>query len=559
VNFTPIAILGLVCGECLIGGDAVDGTARPTYKEGIFCGVCHTNSSDSRAMRDSSGREIAPFDLWRSSVMANSARDPYWRAVVSVEVAATPDKQAEIEATCCRCHAPMATPIPASPKGQVLHFLSQQNERTYLGLDGVSCTVCHQISPELLGSEASFTGNFELSATPVAIGPHADPLPLPMRQHAGYEPAEGQHILRSALCATCHTLITETLDPDGTETGHRLFEQAAYLEWRNSVFNNESNDPAPEAKSCQDCHLPSSDVDRNPIRTRIARGPGGGDFPGIQPREPYGRHTFLGGNTLLVQLLRDHPNELAVFASEAALEATIRATRHQLQNDTAALEISQVRVLDGVLRISVRVANRTGHKLPTGFPSRRAWIQLEVLDENKATLFASGRFNAAGEIITADGVVLDSEYADGPVQPHHQRIARAKDVQIYESVMSDKHDNATFTLLRGARYFKDNRLLPTGWRAEHPDAAATVPVGVDGDADFRDGQDLVVYEVPIESARRVEIRAALLYQSIGVRHVNEVFSFDTPEVTTFKSMYLAADRRPETLARQSKMVDIDEP
>ena len=57
----------------------------PAFIEGIYCGVCHSNSQQAKAMRDSEERPIAPFDLWRSSAMANSARDPYWLAVVSVE------------------------------------------------------------------------------------------------------------------------------------------------------------------------------------------------------------------------------------------------------------------------------------------------------------------------------------------------------------------------------------------------------------------------------------------------------------------------------------------
>ena len=60
-------------------------------------------------MRDETGESVAPFDLWRASMMANSARDPIWRAMVSTEVAATPSRKAEIGAKCTRCHAPMAS------------------------------------------------------------------------------------------------------------------------------------------------------------------------------------------------------------------------------------------------------------------------------------------------------------------------------------------------------------------------------------------------------------------------------------------------------------------
>ncbi len=529
--------------------------SEPVFKESIFCGVCHTNAGRASAMRDAKGREIAPFDLWRSSAMANSARDPYWQAVVSVEVAATPAGKAVIEETCTRCHAPMAAPAPESPDGQVLHYLKQQDQRAYLGLDGVSCTVCHQITDEGLGTDASYTGHFKVNSKRIAFGPHGTPYATPMLGHAGYQATEGKHLLKSAMCATCHTLITETLNPDGTATGHALHEQSAYLEWRNSIFNDEGDRPAKEARSCQACHVPTTDEDGQPIRTGIARHPGGGDFSPVQPRSPFGRHTFVGGNTLLAQLLRENQNELGVFATKEALNATIAATRSLLENETATVTIGDVQLHDGSLRIPVHIENLTGHKLPTGFPSRRVWVRLEVRDNRERVQFVSGQFDQAGQITDADGRALESEVAGGPVQPHYTRITQPVEVQIYESVMADKDGEVTFTLLRGARYFKDNRLLPQGWNAEHPDAAATAPVGTEADEDFHGGQDAVLYEVPVDGQGPFTIRASLHYQSIGVRHVGEVFTFDTPEVKSFKGMYEAADRTPETLGMAVKVTD----
>lgn len=111
-------------------------------------------------MRDSQNRNVAPFDLWSGSMMANSAVDPYWRAAVSAEVAATPAQKAHIEEVCSRCHAPMAVPISTSPPGQVLAFLKKDHPTSMLGMDGVSCTVCHQIAADNLGTDDSFTGGF---------------------------------------------------------------------------------------------------------------------------------------------------------------------------------------------------------------------------------------------------------------------------------------------------------------------------------------------------------------------------------------------------------------
>jgi hypothetical protein len=44
------------------------------------CKACHTN------LVTPSGEDVSIFTDWRSSMMANSARDPYWMAAVRREV-----------------------------------------------------------------------------------------------------------------------------------------------------------------------------------------------------------------------------------------------------------------------------------------------------------------------------------------------------------------------------------------------------------------------------------------------------------------------------------------
>ena len=302
-------------------------TAAPSFLESVYCAVCHANSSRASAMRDGRDRGIAPYDLWCGTSMANASRDPFWRTVLSSEVASTPSQKALIEEKCTRCHAPMAGPAPQSPAGQVLAYLNDDDERSWLGLDGVSCTVCHQIQEAGLGTEASFTGHFKIGAQGPIFGPHADPFAMPMQRHTGYTPTLGKHVLRSALCATCHTLDTAALNQDGTATGHRLHEQSPYREWLVSNYNDEGGRIGPDSKSCQACHMPTTDVDGNPIRTRIAHNPGGRDFPFLRPRVPFGRHTFYGGNTFLARLLRENDEVLDMKAPRSALTERIDATQ----------------------------------------------------------------------------------------------------------------------------------------------------------------------------------------------------------------------------------------
>jgi hypothetical protein len=365
--------------------------------------------------------------------------------------------------------------------------------------DGASCALCHQIQPENLGTPASFNGGFVIEPYREIFGPHADPFGLPMGQVVRYWPTKGDHVLRSALCATCHTLFA-----DGAE-GHVVPEQTPYLEWRNSHFSDEGPANA-AARTCQDCHMPKTSEEGGAIRTRIARDGDGVDFPQIEEREPYGRHLFVGGNTLLPAILRDHAEELEVTASRGALDATIEAARGQLCERTARLRITDV--LHGS-EFRVVVENLAGHKLPTGHPSRRIWLRVRVRDEAGKLLFASGEFDARGRILGADGAPLPFETRGGPVAPHRAVSAAPDEVPIWEAVFRDPEGAPVFLVTRAAGFLKDNRILPRGYRADGPDAAQTRPEGVDGeDGDFAGGSDGVLYRVPLpDEAFRYSIEA----------------------------------------------------
>src|SRR6185436_8756827 len=99
----------------------------------------------------------------------------------------------------------------------------------------------------------------------------------------GFEQEEAPHVRESELCATCHTLITEAIGPDGKAIG-ALPEQMNYQEWRHSSFFGEQ-------RSCQSCHMP---VAPGPVRIASVLG----DY-----RESLSRHTFVGGNAFMLRLM----------------------------------------------------------------------------------------------------------------------------------------------------------------------------------------------------------------------------------------------------------------
>lgn len=527
------------------------------------CTLCHSESVNAAAMRDRKGNSIAPFDLWRSTMMANSARDPFWRAVMSAEMAATPNAKNAIAAKCLKCHTPLADQIGLDDHGtdDPLHALDCDGNLGDMARDGVSCTICHGISPEGLGTDASFTAGFKINPNLELYGPHKDPVPGPMRVHSGFTPTYSDHLTRSSLCGSCHTLQTDALSPEGEVVGTGFHEQTPYLEWRNSAFADEDAEGAPMepapggSRTCQSCHVPTTDEAGMRTRTKIARNPPGFDFPFIEPRSPFGRHLFVGGNAFMLTMLRDNAEALGVQAPAEAFDRTIAATRDQLSSRTASVSIENAKVEGDLLRLDVDVRNLTGHKLPTGHPSRRMWLEVVAKGEGGEVLFASGSWNDQGLIVDQAGEVLPTEARGGPIEPHRELVTSGDEVARYRAVMADVDGDATYLLLRGDSWFVDDRILPRGWDPAHDDALATLPYGTGKDADYApkdgakaDGKDRVSYRIALGGKALDSVSVRLVYQTVSPRYVAESLVFETPEIDRFMGMYEASDRTPEVLA-----------
>ncbi|MGE0432446.1 MAG: hypothetical protein AB7K09_09375 [Planctomycetota bacterium] len=528
------------------------------FATSALCQPCHSATPDGRQLKDSAGRSVAPFDLWRSTMMANAARDPLFRAQLSAELVATPSLADEIQTTCLTCHMPMgASDAKDAGLQPTLGLVQQHTHMSQLALDGVSCTVCHQMQPATFGTRESFNGNYVIGDKHIIFGPHEKPFVGPMQAFTTFTPTLAGHLRDSGLCATCHTLYTHPHTPDGKPAGKAIPEQTPYLEWRNSIFNNELPDPGPKAASCQGCHVPTDDVDGNAISTPIARSPGGFDY-GVADRSPFGRHIFVGGNTLVPQMLGTHADELNPNAPIEAFNATIDAVRDQLRNRTASVTIGRAtRDADGAptLRVPITVFNQCGHKFPTAYPARRAWLRVIVTAPDGTRVMRIGDWDSRGRVLGAGDTVLPSEQPGGPLAPHRRTMAGPDDVVFFEMVMGDPEGRPTFTLMRASQILKDTRVLPQGWTRDHPDASETLPVGVDGDIDFVAGSDRVELQLPVPPAGQSwRVQVDVVYQPLSSRWAAELVRVDTPEVAAFWRYYEAADVRPEMVASASAEV-----
>lgn len=519
------------------------------------CAVCHNG------IYDQLGNDVSIERDWSATMMANASRNPLWQAKFASELLRLPmspdlDLQAVVNDKCTRCHAPMANEEArddsVNPKFFADGFSNPANPYHDAAMDGVSCTLCHQIADgPNLGTPAGFSGDFIIEdfANPLdrpMYGSYVSPRINPMQWESGFTPQFGAHITDSALCASCHNLTTPVLNADGslfsTTPETEFPEQMVYTEWQNSAYA----DGAELEQSCQSCHLARADG------VKIANRP-----PFLPLREDFRRHGFYGGNVLMLDMLDMNREALGVGGGDFA--ASIEATRQTLHS--AAELVIEEAALDGyVLTVRVRVINKGGHKLPTSFPSRRVSLHLKVSDTLGTTLFESGRPETDDSGVFTGAIAgVDGDFGPLGYEHHYQEITSADQVQVYEPIMVDSDGNQTYTLLRAAGYLKDNRIPPKGFDK----AAVPNQIAVEGDAaqdpDFGDGSDLVTYRVDLiqvldPAAGGIVISAALNYQTLSHGFVRDLRQdAGDPTVASFLGMYDASQVRVEKIAEAPAM------
>jgi hypothetical protein len=474
------------------------------------------------------GQQLSITNDWRSTMMANAGKDPLWRAKVSHEVLVNPDLQEIIEDKCTKCHAPVGNKN-AHFMGQEFYSIAEMKSDP-LALDGVQCTVCHQITSESLGL---FSGEFDIGKYQEIWGPYEDPFGNPMITHTGYTPVYSDHVNDSRLCASCHTLLTPTVDLNGIPTGEEFVEQAVYHEWENSMYPG--NDI-----SCQACHIPRTD---DPVV--ISPMP-----PWLEARSPFGKHHFAGANVFMQKILEDNISLLGITAEANHFDSTIFRTYDLLQNFSLLMTLDEVNRTGETLTVDVSLQNLTGHKFPTGFPSRRLFIELLALNEDNDTVFHSGEMDEDFNLVNEN-----SDYEE-----HYQVIESDDQVQIYEMVMADVSGDPTTVLLYAAEPLKDNRIPPVGFSTEYSNYDTVMIAGnAAADTDFNknsgqegSGSDIIHYSIPLNNyAGEVTVMARAWYQTMPGKWLLNMFEYTSDEIDLFKSLYEDAELQPTLVDEKS--------
>jgi len=534
------------CDPCLAGGLAVGpGIQIPTTSNDYFqkgtqplgagvpgsftqildvsqCAFCHANYGSTDPLT-----QVEPYRPWIGSMMGQAARDPLFHAGL---VIANQDA-AGVGEYCIRCHSPNAF-----LNGH--HVPPDASAFTGADWEGVNCNFCHRmLDPEYVAGQSptqdqqiladlataglatpeGTNARYTVDPTDSRRGPFSD---IPQNIHPGRPQPEiiPSAFHRSAeLCWTCHDVSNPLMskEPNGSYALNSLDAQhpsgiqiemlpihRTYSEWKNSyyssvgvqhngrfggnhVFNPDfiANNTNGVMKTCQDCHMP----DQAGYGCNF-------EFPPFFSRHDAPQHSFLGSNTWVINAVRqvdfdedsipDFPDAVTGLNDDIVAEAIARNTNMlELASD---MELSLVS--GGV---KVRLINKTGHKLPTGFPDgRRAWINVQFLDCNDEIINELGAYDFDTGTLNREGtkvyeMVLGIDGAD-----YSQSIGRP--------------EGPTQHFILANKILKDNRIPPAGHSTIIAQQMQTQSIG----ATFAHGQnwDDTIFAIP-SGTRKVTVMA----------------------------------------------------
>jgi hypothetical protein len=356
----------------------------------VSCATCHGNyDSDNE-----------PWYVWRGSMMAQAARDPFFFACMAVAEQDAPS----VGDLCIKCHSPGGWQEGRSvdTSGDLLNAKDRH---------GVHCDFCHRavdfnyvegVSPmEDLAVLANVVplplqyanGQFITDPAPLRRGPYAD-------AQASHAFVESPFHRSADMCGTCHDVSspvfiqtgpydyapnTFDLEHPDMDIRNMIPIERTYSEWTVSEYaavgvyapQFAGNKADGIVSTCQDCHM--RDVDA--VGSNVSGSPKRPDMP---------LHDLMGGNTFVPEIVSTfYPDEV----DQAQLQAAVARADSMLKK-AATLE-----VIPEDFGITVRVTNQTGHKLPSGYPEgRRIWLNVKAYDSTAALIYES----AAYDFDTAD-------------------------------------------------------------------------------------------------------------------------------------------------------------
>ncbi len=195
------------------------------------------------------------------------------------------------------------------------------------------------------------------------------------------------------------------------------------------------------------------------------------------------------------------------------------------------------------MTVNVKVTNKAGHKLPTGFSEgRQAWIHLAVVNEEGKFLYQDGIFGENGRLVrTPETKVYEQVAMAGRPQRRGEEGRSCYEGYPFldgngDDCVDEKEAHFHFILMNYIQ--KDNRIPPRGFdkAGYDKDGAFIVPFDPK-DTDYPNGQNWDVtpysFDVPEKARGRIRITATLWYQTFSREFVEFLAKSDVEKTQRF--------------------------
>jgi hypothetical protein len=483
-----LALFGLVASTTAQAGAAIDFTPHGTQpglqhplEPNDGCFGCHAGFSgeDTRFLS---------WNTWSGTMKANAARDPLFWAALDVANRDVPG----VGDFCLRCHSPSAwyggrvgkdaagAPVDGSD-GCKLQGDPDDADGFGNDYDGIGCQFCHRLRETGPTGQAArqHNGNLWLDDLdcdldgdgtpdfpgPCRIGPYRYP-------EAGINPPPHAHafsswVKRSEMCAACHDISTPVTSvgplktlilPDGSDSGIPFPIERTYAEWRSSAFGDRifadgiafdepRGDLARHGETCQSCHMPQASQPEARACQQNRQGSRAGNL---------GIHAFAGANAWMPGVISNlYGAGLGAVRQAGYAQAADAAVAMLQRSADLSLSLSALPAAPGALQALVRVTNRAGHKIPSGYSEgRRMWLELEARDANGQVFWGSNAYDAATGTLAIDRDDAVYEVKQGIWNPA---------VAVPSCETEDARGRPMFHFARNDCIAKDNRIPPRGF------------------------------------------------------------------------------------------------
>ncbi len=510
--------------EDFFGPGSQPGSVEEVLDTATRCGTCHGNYDFN----------AEPYRPWAASPMGQAARDPIFHAAMTIA-----NQDAPFAGDLClRCHMPQGWIQGRSVPTDGSAMLPDD-------FQGVSCSVCHRMV-DPYGDPAQNPPDDVgiLAGTPdLPVNPHSaqyviDPSdirrgPFDLGNFNQHQWRQAPFFAQSSMCITCHDVSNPVYsrqtdgtyapnDFDAPAPSHDKYDQFPIertgSEWEQSAFaqgpiemGGRFGGNITAVSSCQDCHMPDTtgrgcNVGGRPIRNNLPT------------------HQFNGGNTWLLNAVRNLYPDSVTLLDTASVNASIARTVTMLQN-ASDLEAWQ----EGP-DLVVRVINQSGHKLPTGYPEgRRAWVNVVFRNAQGDVVHEHGHYDSASALLDFDST----------------KVYEAKiGVDAAVSGLTGVPEGPSFHFALNNTWYKDNRIPPRGFTNAGFASVQAAPVGYS----YMDGQywDDTEFTVP---AGATEALVRVYYQSVSKEYaeflLNENVTNDTGLI--FYQQWIATGRSTPVL------------